>query len=186
MTSNDPDQPPSHSRSRRWDAPVLIALASVLIALVYNGIQVRNSAHQLRQSQRSLELSSRADAFATLMQMHDRVVRADAATTKAILRTEAFRRSHKDRFDDATANAEGVNVAAVVNAITPLEAVVYALSHRVVPLAGAERLWTSYLVCDYLSAAKTVGPTLAAYVPQLARFAAQHPGRRRCVAAVVG
>jgi hypothetical protein len=150
---------------------VLIALASVLIALVYNGLQVRNGARQLEQSQRSLALSSRANTFATLMQMHDRIVRADAATTKAILSYRAH---------GSTANA-----AAMINAITPLEGVVYALQHRIIPLAGANRLWTTYLVCDFRSAEKELGPTLAAYVPALAHFAARHRGHRRCVVAVV-
>jgi len=159
-------------RSAGWNASALIALTSVLLALVYNTVQVRNSSRQLNQAQRSLELSSRANTFSTLMQMHDRIVRADAATSKAVL---SYR-----------AHASPAAATALINAITPLEGVVYALDHQIVPLPGANDLWTNYLVCDYRSAEQQLGPTLAGYVPELARFSARHPGHRRCVVAVVG
>jgi hypothetical protein len=183
----DSDEPGgSRRRFRSLDATVLIALASVLVALVYNGLQVRNSAEQLDQGQRNLERSTRADEFATLTEMHDRVVRTNDQSLKS---SYAFVKECADDPRVAGVECEGdadrfvPASLEVALAITPYEGVVYALEREVVP-AEAAKVWTVYLVCDYRAAAEVVriaadaigsgGPGLAGYTPRLAGFVEKH------------
>jgi hypothetical protein len=157
------------------DATVVIALASVLVAVIYNGIQVSNTATQLDQSQQNLELSARANRTSTFMEMHDRIVRAHVEMNKSLLAYVA------DQSPD--------NTIRVIDAITPLEGIVYAIDHHYVP-HGAAGLWMNYLTCDYNSVrqgfrqANDPGSEsgLRTYVPTLARFAERHPvPSRECV-----
>ena len=157
----------SRRRSRSVDATVLIALASVLVAVIYNGIQVN-------QSQQSLALSARANRTSTFMEMHDRIVRAHVEMNKSLL---AYK-------EDSSSD----NTIRVIDAITPLEGIVYAIDHHYVP-RGAAGLWMNYLTCDYntvLQGFQQVDPGSASglrtYVPTLARFAKRHPvPRGECV-----
>lgn len=172
-------------RSRSLDATVLVALASVIVALVFNGLQIRNSAEQLDQGQRNLERSIRADEFTTFIEMHDRVVRTHDETLTSILaflkvcQGDAAGECQGDRNEFIPAALE------VLQDITPFEGVVYALERGVLPAEAAE-VWTVYLVCDYRTAAREIisadlagsGPGLAGYTPRLARFAREHPVRQ--------
>jgi hypothetical protein len=135
------------NRSRRWDASILIALASVLVALIFNALQVRNTARQFSQGQQSL-------AFTTLTNMSDRVTKADVATTKAVL--DAGLTIDEETIREAAQNTESTafrklatTQAALIAAITPLDGVVTALDSETVPVTGATELWTNFLVCDY-------------------------------------
>ena len=69
----------SGRRVRAWDAPVLVAPASVVVALVYNGVRASNTADQLDQGQRTLELDTEAQTFAACAQ----VARAGAEVNAA-------------------------------------------------------------------------------------------------------
>jgi hypothetical protein len=163
---NNRDAAGSGRTSRFRDVTVLIALASLLVAVIYNGIQVSNTADQLEQGQRSLELSSRANQLATFMNMHDRIVRANAETDKSSVAVcRAVRCSGELEADNAKLR--------VLDAITPLEGVVFALEHEALP-AGTEEVWTNYAVCDYQTAKEVLGD-LADWVPNLADFAERHP-----------
>ena len=165
---NNPDAPADGSsrRVRSWNAPLLVALASVLVALIYNGVQASNTAKQLDQGQETLELSRQAETFATLMEIHDRIVRAGAETNNAAA-----------ALGDSPSYPELIRL---LNAITPLEGVVFTLEEGVLP-AGTERLWARYLACDYqlASAEKALGSGLARWVPKLSGFAERHAVRRR-------
>ena len=160
----------SSRRVRSWDAPVLVALASVLVALVYNVVQIGNSANQLdqgqttlKQGQQTLELSNTAQTLATFLQMHDRIVRAGAETFTAADTLD------KKGFTDA-------NQIRLLNAITPLEGVVFALENGVLPDETGE-LWARYLACDYQLANEAIGNgfDLAGWIPSLADFADRNP-----------
>ena len=105
MDSNrDAEAGGSGRRVRAWDAPVLVALASVVVALIYNGVQASNTADQLDQGQRTLELNTEAQTFATFTQ----VARVGAEVNAAGLAL------NKDPSE--------ANQLRLLNAITPLEA----------------------------------------------------------------
>jgi hypothetical protein len=159
-------------RSRRWDASLLVALASVLVALVFKALQVHGTARQLNQSQQNL-------AFTTLMNMSDRIAKADLDTTNAAL----LRASNQEK---KTATRQTASLAAII----PLEGVVAALERHVVSVAGARELWTTFLVCDYREVRDQLKEeqrdkfdlkAFNAYLPRLAGFNARHPGKRECI-----
>lgn len=139
---------------------MFIALASVLVALVYNGVQARNTARQLDQNQRTFQLSSEAEGFARFMEMNDRILDAGDEMNRIAL---LYDRHPSDS-----------NQLKLLNAITPLEGVVFAPKGGVLP-SGTYRLWTKYLACYYRLAEGALGAGLADWVPTLASFAARHP-----------
>jgi hypothetical protein len=180
------------NRSPRLNASILVALASVLVALVFNALQVHDTARQLNQGQQSL-------AFTTLTNMSDRVTKADVATTKAVLDAlltiddETLQKAKKDEQAQTTNSPALKKVAtaqaALLAAITPLDGVVTALDSGTVPVAGATGLWTNFLVCDYREVRDEFkreqggdfdAEAFDAYVPHLARFNSRHPGTRNC------
>ena len=163
---------------------MLVALASVLVALVFNALQVRDTARQANESQRSV-------AFTTLMNMYDRIVSADHATTTAV--SNAVTRVSKEmivKADEGDPSAGKRLLKAqqeLLDAIAALDGVVSALDNDVVPLAGARELWTNYLVCDYREVRREFERQgvsvrgLEGYFPHLASFNERHPGPRDCV-----
>jgi hypothetical protein len=157
------------------DAPVLVALASVLVALVYNGVQARDSAEQLQQGRDNLARSARADEFTTFMEMHDRIVRTDTETNESIV---AYLEACGPEADPCFSRRGQLAALKMVRDITPFEGVVHALERGVLP-AETGKVWTSYLVCDHRAVARltagTLGRGLASYVPRLASFARNHP-----------
>jgi hypothetical protein len=64
------------------------------------------------------------------MEMHDRIVRAHVEMNKSLL---AY-----------AADSSSDNTIRVIDAITPLEGIVYAIDHHYVP-RGAAGLWMNYL-----------------------------------------
>ena len=95
------------------DAPVVIALLSVAVALVYNAIQARDSARQLEINQRSLALTARTSELSSLLDLHAKIVRADKDTTAALEQVRA------------TKIPQPSAVAKLIGAVTPLEGIAY-------------------------------------------------------------
>jgi hypothetical protein len=145
-------------RGRRWDASVLVALASVAVALVYNAVQAHDSAQQVEVSQRALQLSTKTSQLTNLLELHRQIVDADRKTTDAYLAT----------LEPGGARRKTTRL---VQAITPLEGIAYALRHDLIGMRGATGLWRRYLICAFYTARAGVGHGLDDYVPELDRFA---------------
>lgn len=151
---------------------MLVALASVAVALVYSTIQARDSARQVVISQRSLQLTAQANQLANLLDLHAKIVDADRRTTDAFL---AVLEPGRQR----------IKTTRLVQAITPLEGIAYALKHDMIAIPGATALWKRYLLCSFYTARRGIGPTIDSYVPELARYAKTERltlgPNRRCV-----
>lgn len=73
------DQERGGKRVRRGrDISVAVAIVSLIAALVFNGIQVRNSAQQIQQNQRSLALQRKANDFQTLIAVSSTLEKSQA------------------------------------------------------------------------------------------------------------
>jgi hypothetical protein len=163
-------------RGWQWNASVLVAVASVAVALVYSAMQARDSARQIEISQRSLQLSADANQLANLLDLQEEITDADRRTSAAFLAlTEPGNQRRK--------------TDALVQAVTPLEGIAYALRRGIIKIPEARALWRRYLVCAFYTARQGIGPTLDSYVPELAQFARSERTAlgpdRQCVQVVI-
>jgi hypothetical protein len=130
---------------------VIVAILSLIAALVFSAIQARDSAqsiHQtkqsleqtdrsLGQSQQSLILQSRANDFQTLISVTSTLQQSHAQLIELIL--------HRDNTWSKRPIGYGVRLA---EALRPNEPIAFALNHHLVALAGAQELWGNLLVCN--------------------------------------
>lgn len=162
-------------RGWRWDASVLVALASVAVALGYNAIQARDNARQVQISQRALKLSVAGTQLANVLDLHAKIADADRRTNDAFA-----------ALSEPEPRPE--QVARLVQAVTPLEGIAYAIGHGLVAIPRATALWRRYLVCAFYTARAGAGPAMDSYVPELARFAKAQRSKlgadHRCVRVV--
>lgn len=145
-------------RRSRVDWSVLVALVSVAVALVYNAVQARDTARQIDTSRRALALSAENARLANLLDLHRTITDRDLKTTRAF---EVFRAHPRSPL-------VAINL---VEAVTPLEGIAYALNHQLTGIPQANGLWKRYLLCAFYTARAGVGTVLDGYVPELARYA---------------
>lgn len=156
------DQERGGKRVRRGrDISVAVAIVSLIAALVFNGIQVRNSAQQIQQNQRSLALQRKANDFQTLIAVSSTLEKSQAQMNQINPRAKDI---------NSTANALGL-----VAALRPNESIAFALNHGLVDVPGARTLWGNLLYCNWRFAQGTMYsgrfpryfPELVAYVHRL-------------------
>jgi hypothetical protein len=144
----------------------------VAIALVYNAVQARDSARQVEIGQQSVRQTAEATQLANLLDLHAKITGAERRTTAAYLAV-------------LEPGGQRRKTTALVEAITPLEGIAYALRRDLIRIPAATALWRRYLVCAFYTARQGIGPTLDSFVPELARFANAERRRlgpdRRCV-----
>jgi hypothetical protein len=160
---------------RRWDIRVVLAMAAVAAALVYSGLQARDSARDAQASRRALAATQRSSEFAAVLSLHREIFDASQRTSFAY-------RAMRGRARSADGESR------LIEAVMPLEGIAYLLSHRMTPIPRAADVWKRYLICAFYTARAGVGPTIDLYVPELASFArARRPsiGRNRCNAIVL-
>jgi hypothetical protein len=149
---------PRGRRGWRWDAPVLVALVAVPVAVADNAIQARDNARLVENSQHALQLTVAGTRLANLLDLQAKIADADRRTNEA--------------FAAASGRGQGPKqIGQLVQAVTPLEGIAYAIRHGLIAIPRASALWRRYLVCASYTARAKVGGTLDSYVPELARFA---------------
>jgi hypothetical protein len=96
--------------------------------------------------------------FSNVLDLHDKIVEADRRTAHALLVVRERRSNQR-------------SVLGLIEAVTPLEGIAYLLNNNMTSIPKATEIWKRYLMCAFYTARSGVGPTLASYVPELARFA---------------
>jgi hypothetical protein len=131
-------------RPDRRDIPLIVAILSLIAALVFSAIQARDSAQSIHQTKQSLDqtkqsliLQSRANDFQTLISVTSTLQRSHAQLIELIL--------HRDNTWSKRPIGYGVRLA---EALRPNEPIAFALNHHLVALAGAQELWGNLLVCN--------------------------------------
>lgn len=150
---------------RGRDISVAVAIVSLIAALIFNGIQVRNSAQQIKQNQRSLALQRKANDFQTLIAVSSTLEKSQAQMDQILTRAH-------ERSKDINSPA---NVGGLIAALRPNESIAFALNHGLVDVPGAKALWGNLLYCNWAFAGQTVYsgrfpryfPELVAYVRRL-------------------
>jgi hypothetical protein len=125
---------PDTSRRRTTrDISVVVGIVSLVAAVIFSGIQVRDSARSIEQSRRALELQQRSTDFQTLISV-----------------TSALQRSTTE-VERAGSKGSREALAAMLSAMRRNEPIAFALNRGLVVIPGAERLWGNLLYCNWRS-----------------------------------
>jgi hypothetical protein len=147
------------------DASVAIALLSLIAALVFSAIQVRDSSRQSDQSQHSLALQQQANDFSTLMEVSSRLPSSHARLERLVARGQL--------------RSTSTNLG-IVEALGPNEPIAFALNRGLVRIKGAHLLWGNTLLCNWEFAQQSpYADRFPRYFPEFVRYAkrAKRSGR---------
>lgn len=166
------DEPEPRSKTFRVgrDISAAVAVASLVAALVFNGIQVRDSAEQIKQSERSLALQRRANEFQTLIAVSSTLNKSQDKMNAIVSRTKKVKNE--------------AEILGLVAALRPNEPIAFALNHGLVEIPGASAQWGNLLACNWQYAASNqYRDRLTRYFPELFAYV-QRPEHRRQFARV--
>jgi hypothetical protein len=127
---------PSTKRHAARDLSVIVGILSLIAAVIFSAIQVRDSARSNEQSSRALELQRRATDFQTLMAVSATLQQSTAQIERAF-----------DSVDVDHPPPPGP----LVSAMRRNEPIAFALNRGLVVIPGAERLWGNLLYCNWRS-----------------------------------
>jgi hypothetical protein len=129
---SDADAPRRGQRTTR-DISVVVGVISLIAAVIFSGIQARDSARSIEQSRRALELQQRSTDFQTLMSV-----------------TSALQRSIAEVEESLGPGGDNPPpVAPMLSAMRRNEPIAFALNRGLVVIPGAERLWGNLLYCNW-------------------------------------
>lgn len=159
------DEPEPRSKTFRAgrDISAAVAVASLVAALIFNGFQLRDSAEQLKQSERSLALQRQVNDFQTLIAVSSTLEKSQAKMNEIISRS-------------GNLNSQAA-VLGVVAALRPNEPIAFALNHGIVQIPGASALWGNLLACNWqLARQNKYAPRFPRYFPELVAYVRRHQG----------
>jgi hypothetical protein len=139
------------------DISALTAIASLVVALIFNGLAVRDSADQERQAKLATELGLMTQLSGVLAQSEAAL---DPRNPKVVLAEE---RSAVLPRKVATVWGE---------TLRNLDYLSWLFNSDFIDIPGARQLWGSRMQCLYTTAARIFGPgVIKAHDPNLVRFA---------------
>jgi hypothetical protein len=158
---SDADTPSRRQHSAR-DISVVVGVLSLIAAVIFSAIQVRDSARSNEQSSRALELQRRATDFQTLM--------AVSATLQQSV-AEVERAGSDDDHPPP--------VGPLLAAMRRNEPIAFALNRGLVVIPGAERLWGNLLYCNWKNIqASPYRARFPRYVPEIVRYVKKYERER--------
>jgi hypothetical protein len=147
---------------------VVVAVLSLIAALVFSALQMRDSARSIDQSQRSLALQQRANDFQTLISVSTTLQRSHEQLTEILVK-------------DGRLGA--VTSPRLIEALRPNETIAFSLNRKLVSMPGAETVWGNLLYCNWQMARQSVyRARFPPYFPELVRYVRtykrEHPDAR--------
>jgi hypothetical protein len=129
---SDADTSSTRQRATR-DISVVVGVISLIAAVIFSGIQVRDSARSIEQNRRALELQKRSTDFQTLISVSSALQRSTAEVERSLSRGDKY----------------GPALAPMLSAMRRNEPIAFALNRGLVVIPGAERLWGNLLYCNW-------------------------------------
>ena len=129
---SDADTPNRRQHAAR-DISVVVGVLSLIAAVIFSAIQVRDSARSNEQSSRALELQRRSTDFQTLMSVSSTLQQSITEVERSIL----------GDGDDPPP------IGPMLAAMRRNEPIAFALNRGLVVIPGAERLWGNLLYCNW-------------------------------------
>lgn len=155
---------PPRRRPRLIDISTLTAVAGLAVALVFNALQVRDSAKQERETRQAtqLELLTELNGLVTPFQ------------TKVVPLSPEFRRAEDG--NGSLSNSTNANFAAT---LTNLNYLAWLFDNGYVAIPAARQLWSPEMECADATALLVYGPRARARLSALDRFV--HPGSHKAL-----
>ena len=123
----------STRQSATRDISVVVGVISLIAAVIFSGIQVRDSARSIEQNRRALELQKRSTDFQTLISVSSALQRSTAEVERSI----------------SSGGEDGPAIAPMLSAMRRNEPIAFALNRGLVVIPGAERLWGNLIYCNW-------------------------------------
>jgi hypothetical protein len=158
-THATPPAAPSAAGSRRRhiiDISAVTAIASLVVALVFNGLQVRDSAEQSRAARQATELG-------LLTQLNGIVAQSESTVSPL---DREFRTVEAQTGTTLSTKTE----ASLAITLKNLDYMAWLFNHGFVAIPGARQLWERRMKCMYATAFLVYGPTASVRLRNLQRF----------------
>ena len=118
---------------------LLLAVAAIVIALIYAGTEGQDAARKADANRQAVAAANRASDFANVLALHEAILAASRRTTRVF-------RAERGRMNTARARAR------LVEAVVPLEGLAFILRRGLAPIPSAADIWRRYLVCAFYTA----------------------------------
>jgi hypothetical protein len=145
------------------DISVVVGVVSLIAAVIFSGIQVRDSARSIEQNRRSLELQKRSTDFQTLISVSSALQRSTAELERSL----------------SSGDKDGPAIAPMLSAMRRNEPIALALNRGLVVIPGAERLWGNLLYCNWrFIQASPYRARFPRYIPETVRYVKKYERER--------
>ena len=162
----DEHEPRSKTFRRGRDISAVVAVVTLVAALVFNGFQVRASSEQLKQSERSLALQRQVNDFQTLIAVSTTLEKSQAKMNEILSGSRNL-------------NSQAA-VLGLIAALRPNEPIAFALNHGIVEIPGASALWGNLLACNWQFATHNkFAARFPRYFPELVAYVKHRPEAAR-------
>lgn len=148
----------TRSRTRRRhlvDVSALTAIASLVVALIFNGLAVRDSAKQESETRLATQLQLLTQLNGLVAQSESTVQPLDAEFLRAEARDAQLSYQTNSEFSDALKN---------------MDYLAWLFNNGYVGIRSSRELWGQRMECMYVSAVLVYGPTVEQRLQNLARF----------------
>ncbi len=155
------------SKKDKWARrSLIVALLSLVVALVFNGVQARNSANAQRQAKQATELGLLAGIQTAMTEsIYAKVPYSDELRE---LESEKRTQLSAPAYQAVAEEAYGMNYFA------------WLFNHDYLDAPEADELLGPIIVCEYEETFSRVFTNPAGEVPELARFVQSHAAGVRC------
>lgn len=157
MTGDSLDQQDASRRARRgriWDVSAITAIVSLVVALVFNGLQVRDNASEAAATRRATELQ-------LLTQLNGLV-----SQTQATIEPRGEEIEHDERTKEIGPQTNRNFAVLIKN----MDYLAWLFNNHFVSIRGSQGLWAERMKCLYLTGELIYGPELRHRVLNLKRF----------------
>ncbi len=164
MSADSPEPQASPKRSRRsrfLDVSAITAIASLVVALIFNGLQVRDNADQARATRRATELQ--------LLTQLNTIVTESQSTIQP--RSPEFIRVEREGGE-----LSGQSARYLGTTIKNMDYLAWLYDNGFVTIPDSRQLWGPRMRCIYITALLLYGPTIQKRVENLKRFTALPEG----------
>jgi hypothetical protein len=147
---------PSTKRNAARDLSVIVGVLSLIAAVIFSALQVRDSARSNEQANRALALQRRSTDFQTLISVSATLQQSTAQIERALIGVDG---DHPPP------------PGPLVSAMRRNEPIAFALNRGLVVIPGAERLWGNLLYCNWRSIQTSpFAGRFPRYVPETVRY----------------
>lgn len=142
--------------ARKTNWAVIVAAASLFVALVFNGLQVRDSAHAQNQARLATQLG-------VLTQLQN-------VMSESVYRRVRFAKQFRELRAGLRGGLTSPAYKATVEEAANMDYMAWLFNNGYLSVEGADQLWGPRMVCEYEKAFAPSLPTPAQDLPALVEF----------------